>query len=287
MHDVVLVGGSTRIPKVQQLLQDFFNGKELCKSINPDEAVAYGAALKAAILSDVENVRLQDLVVMDVTPLSLGVDDDTGAMFVVVPRNTPIPTVKERAFTTAMDYQTSICVGVYEGERAMYKDNNLLGEFELCGITPAPRYIPKLTVRFEIDEDGILAVTLQDMNSGHKAGIRITNDKGRLGKEEIQKLVLEAKKMKSEDEAYKKMVAAWNLLENYAYEMRKVVRDGKAASKLDAARKKRIEDAIEGVILWLDDNKGADTGDYRAKMKELEGICEPLVRKMYENGDGL
>ncbi|MBA0565064.1 hypothetical protein Golob_009959 [Gossypium lobatum] len=256
VHDVVLVGGSTRIPKVQQLLQDFFNGKELCKSINPDEAVAYGAAVQAAILSGEGNEKVQDLLLLDVTPLSLGLETAGGVMT------------------------------VYEGERTRTKDNNLLGKFELSGIPPAPRGVPQINVCFDIDANGILNVSAEDKTTGQKNKITITNDKGRLSKEEIEKMVQEAEKYKSEDEEHKKKVEAKNALENYAYNMRNTIKDEKISSKLPAADKKKIEDAIEQAIQWLDGNQLAEADEFEDKMKELEGICNPIIAKMYQGAGG-
>ncbi|GER32818.1 heat shock 70 kDa protein, partial [Striga asiatica] len=276
IHDIVLVGGSTRIPKVQKMLKIIFEGKELCRSINPDEAVAYGAAVQAAVLSGIGDNKVRDLVLLDVTPLSLGVQIAGKVMSVVVPRNTRVPTQKEQQFTTSVDDQTSVSFHVYEGERARSTDNNLLGKFVLDGVPPAPRLVSKLDVCFKIDVNGILSVSAKERSTGNMNGITISNEEGRLSKEEIDRIVWNAARYRAEDEEFKRRANARRSLENYAYNVRNKVR---AAVGLAAADRTMVEDAAVSVIQWVEENRmKANVDEINHKTKELERICNPIIK---------
>lgn len=288
IHDIVLVGGSTRIPKVIQLLEDFFNGKKASKGINPDEAVAYGAAVQGGILAGEDKENLGGVVLLDVCPLTLGIETTGGVMAKIIPRNTQIPTKKSQIFSTAVDNQPTVLIQVFEGERPLTKDNHLLGKFELTGLPPAPRGVPQIEVTFEIDVNGILRVTAQDKGTGKSESIQIKNDKGRLTEEEIEKMVKEAEMFAEEDKLVKERIEAKNNLENYAYTLKNQLNDeAQLGGKVDAEDKAKILAAVKEKTEWLEANGATATKEAIEEQKaELEAVVNPITAKLYGGAAG-
>jgi len=282
IHEVVLVGGSSRIPKFQQLVSEFFNGKELCKSLNPDEAIAIGAAIQGAILSGVNNTKLDSLLLIDVTPLTLGIETAGGIMTPLIPRNTTIPTTKSQVFSTYADNQPAVSVQIFEGERKFTNDNNCLGKFDLTGIPPAPRGVPQIEITFDIDSNGILNVSAVDKSTKKSNKITITNDKGRLSKDDIERMVKDAEKYHDQDKKNGERIESKNMLESLVYSSRSSL-SGELKDKFNDNDKKEIEKVCDEIEKWMSENDNATKEEFDSQREKLNSVVHPIMSKIYKD----